>query len=278
MKPLLRILALTLTLPILLTACASMPTGTASTEAASSASGSASVQADSAADGSDVAAESESGSSFGAASDAVSEATSGQETASSKTSSASSRTSSASTQTPVAKFTLPFKRGINLSGLEGENYSPWFWSGTAYLGKDETYTNIKNNTKVSTLGNDASENMQVKMKAGSWINVRGADFGSVGAETFTLRAKGTGTMEIRLGSRTAQASATINFSSTSMEEQTFEVDATKFQGVKNIYLVATAASDFYVDAWQFTAYDPTGIEEVNSKLLINYSSQPRVRR
>ena len=146
-----------LLLPLfLLTACAGTPTGAVSTEAASSASGSASVQADSAADGSDgTAAESESGTSSCAASDAVSEAASGQETASfktssassgapSKTSSVSSGTSSASSQTPVAKFTLPFKRGINLSGLEGENYSPWFWSGTAYLGKDETYTNIKN--------------------------------------------------------------------------------------------------------------------------------------
>ena len=50
----------------------------------------------------------------------------------------------------------------------------------------EDFTNIKKNTKVSKLGNDASENMQVNMKAGSWINVRSVDFGTTGAGKFTL--------------------------------------------------------------------------------------------
>ena len=128
----------------------------------------------------------------------------------------------------------------------------------------EDFANIKNNTNINTLGNDASENMQVRMKAGSWINQRSVDFGTTGAAKFTLRAKGTGTMQIRLGSRTAQAAATIEFSSTEMEERTVELDASKFVGVKNLYFVVTAADNVYVDAWQFTEADPSGIQEVES--------------
>lgn len=128
----------------------------------------------------------------------------------------------------------------------------------------EDFTNIKNNTKVSTLGNDASENMQVKMKVGSWINVRNADFGTNGAAKFTLCAKGEGTIEIRLGTKTSTAAATLNISSNDMRDNVFEVDATKFQGVKNIYIVATAATDLYLDAWQFKEIDPTGIQTIES--------------
>ena len=125
----------------------------------------------------------------------------------------------------------------------------------------EDFTNIKNNTSVSKLGNDASENMQVKMKAGSWINVRNVDFGTNGAVKFTLCAKGEGTLEIRLGTKTAKAAATLNISSNDMSDNTFEVDATKFQGVvKNIFIVTTAANNLYLDAWKFTETDPTGIQ------------------
>ena len=49
-----------------------------------------------------------------------------------------------------------------------------------------------------------------------------------------------------------------------MSDNVFEVDATKFQGVKNIYIVATAATDLYLDAWQFTKADPSGIQTIES--------------
>ena len=92
----------------------------------------------------------------------------------------------------------------------------------------EDYTNIKKKPTISTLGNDASENLQVKMKAGSWINVRSVDFGTTGAAKFTLRAKGTGKVELRT-TRLGTALATAEFSSAAMEDQTFDLDATKFQ-------------------------------------------------
>ena len=125
----------------------------------------------------------------------------------------------------------------------------------------EDFTNIKKNTRVSTLGNDASENMQVNMRAGSWTSVRKVDFGT-GAKSFTLRAKGTGTLEIRF-SRPARPAATIEFSSTDMEDHTIVLDDTKFKGVKNnVYFVVTAAENVYVDAWQFSEEDISGIKEV----------------
>ena len=142
----------------------------------------------------------------------------------------------------------------------------------------EDFTNIKKNTKISTLGNDASENMQVKMRAGSWINQRKADFGTTGASKFMLRAKGTGTLEIRF-SRPARPSATIEFSSTDMEDHTIELDVSKFQGVKNLYFVVTAAEDVYVDAWQFTDAQQDAIHEVgNNKPLWQQSYDLSGRR
>ena len=130
----------------------------------------------------------------------------------------------------------------------------------------ENITNIKKNTKINTLGNDASENMQVKMNTGSWINVRKVDFGTTGAEKFTLRAKGTATIELR-SSRAGRPITTLEFASTEMEDQTFDIDASKFQGVKNNLLIAVTASDnFYVDAWQFTEVGSAAISTIeNSK-------------
>ncbi len=128
----------------------------------------------------------------------------------------------------------------------------------------EDITNIKKNTKINTLGNDASENMQVKMKEGSWINVRKVDFGTTGADRFTLRAKGTATIELRF-SRAGRPVTTLEFASTEMEDLTFEVDASRFKGVKNNFLIAvTAADNFYVDAWQFTKVGAAGIHEIEN--------------
>ena len=128
----------------------------------------------------------------------------------------------------------------------------------------EDFTNIKKNTKINKLGNEASENMQVNMREGSWINVRNVDFGA-GAEKFTVRAKGTGTLDIYSGSKPMRKPITsIEFSSTEMEDHTIEVDATKFKGVKNVCFLVSAGDDVYVDAWQFTEAGSSGIHEVNN--------------
>ena len=156
---------------------------------------------------------------------------------------------------------------LNQEGAEQiKNVNPYMWQQAETMAtcggvNYEDMTNIKKNTRISTLGNDASENLQVKMKEGSWINVRGVDFGTDGAAKFTLRGKGTATLELRTA-RAGRPITTIEFSSTEMEEKTFEVDATKFKGVKGNFLLAVkSATDFYVDAWKFT--NTTGIQKVS---------------
>ena len=126
-----------------------------------------------------------------------------------------------------------------------------------------TYENFSNITKVSsinTLGNDASQNLQVKMPAGAWTHIRYVDFGELGASSFTVRAKGTGTLEIRLNQRTNAASATIEFSSTSFENHTIELDPTVFKGRKHLFFVFTESNNVQFDTWQFTQFDPDAIE------------------
>ena len=128
----------------------------------------------------------------------------------------------------------------------------------------EDFTNVKKDTCISRLGNDASSNMQANMKNGSWISQRNIDFGTNGAVKFTIRAKGTAQIELRF-SRAGSAANTIEFSSTEMEEQTFEVDASKFKGVKNNFFVAVReVTDFYVDAWKFSDESSTSIVEIEN--------------
>lgn len=140
----------------------------------------------------------------------------------------------------------------------------------------EDFTNIVKNYSISMLGNDASRNMQVKMKKGSWINIRKVDFGTVGADKIILRAKGTGTIDIRMGSSPSNSGntvATLDFSSADMEDHVISLPVDKleqFKGVKNnLYFVVTESEDVYVDAWQFTEAGPSGIQELSNSQLSN---------
>ena len=127
----------------------------------------------------------------------------------------------------------------------------------------EDFSNISKPTSVSTLGNDASRNLQVKMATGSWIMLRKVDFGSEGATGVTIRAKGIGTLEIRLGTKTSKAAATLEISSTTLSDQTFEVNPATFNGVKNVFFVFTAAEGIQFDSWQFSTIS-NGIEEIGN--------------
>ena len=176
----------------------------------------------------------------------------------------------------VKKFSSAFRGCVNLTNvtlLEGvtaiKNMNPYELQQAETMascgGVDyENFTNIKKNTKINRLGNDASENMQVQMPANSWISVRRIDFGTSGAAKFTVRAKGTGKMEIRT-SRPARPIAAFEFSSTEMEDHTIDLDASKFQGTKNnLFFVVTEATDVFVDAWQFTEVGAASIQDVKS--------------
>ena len=137
----------------------------------------------------------------------------------------------------------------------------------------EDITNIKKNTRISTLGNDASENMQVKMNAGSWINVRKVDFGTKGADRFVLRAKGTGKMEVRTGVSSRNMIAAIAFSSTDFEDHILEIPSdklSKFMNLKNnLYFIVTEAENVYVDSWQFLETGSTGIQKLSNSQSSN---------
>lgn len=162
------------------------------------------------------------------------------------------------------------KASLTAKGVSGIKYlNPYDLQQAETMGNCggvnyEDFTNITKNTSISTLGNDASRNLQVKMKAGAWINQKRVDFGATGADKFTLRAKGTGTLEIRLGAKSLKTVATVNFASTDMEEQAIEVDPTQFKGTKSVFFVVTSADNFYVDAWQFTEQGATGIQELKA--------------
>ena len=137
----------------------------------------------------------------------------------------------------------------------------------------EDITNIKKNTRISTLGNDASENMQVKMKVGSWINVRKVDFGTAGADKIILRAKGTGKMDIRTSFNERATIATFEFSSTELEDHVIEIPEdklAKFKNVKsNFYFIVTEGEDVYVDSWKFHEIGTAGIQTVSNSQLSN---------
>ena len=126
----------------------------------------------------------------------------------------------------------------------------------------DDYKNIEKNTKINTLGNEASLNMYVQMKEGAWTMVRNADFGEEGAQSFKFTAQGTGKLEIRLDKKTAEPAATIEFSSTSMEEHETNIDPAPFKGVHNVYFVFTAADKVQFDSWQFSTEQTTGIHQV----------------
>ncbi len=157
-----------------------------------------------------------------------------------------------------------------------KNLDPYEWQEAETMAscggvEYEDFTNVKKNTEISSLGNDASQNMQVKMKTGSWISVRKVNFGT-GANRFTLRAKGTGTMDIRTSVNKGTI-VTIEFSSNELEDHIIEIPADKLEKIKgvknNLFFVVTAGENVYVDAWKFSKEQSSGILEVENSTPVN---------
>ena len=98
-----------------------------------------------------------------------------------------------------------------------------------------------------TDGNDPA----AKSKAnGSWIYVRGADFG-YGASAFTADVKGKGRIEVRLDSISGKAVSYIEFDNADYAKVR-STEFSKFDGRNhNIYLVFSGA-DIELRSWQFT--------------------------
>ena len=129
----------------------------------------------------------------------------------------------------------------------------------------ENFTNIEKNAAISTLGNDASRNLQIKMNPGSWIQQRRINFGDNGAAKFTIRARGTDAkMELRL-TRTGSTVGTIEFSTNTMSEHTVDIpDPSKLKGIRSVYFTLISGQNVVVDAWQFTEVGSDGINEITN--------------
>ena len=126
----------------------------------------------------------------------------------------------------------------------------------------EDFLNVKKNSKISTLGNDASINLYVKMADNAWTYVRNIDFGANGPKSFILTAKGKGTLELRKG-KAGKALASFDFSSTDFEDHVFAVDPETFKDVSNLFFAFRSVEDAQFDAWQFSEQDPSGISSVH---------------
>jgi arabinoxylan arabinofuranohydrolase len=126
----------------------------------------------------------------------------------------------------------------------------------------EDFTNIARNTRVSNLGNDASRNLQVRMGVGAWTELRHVDFGSNGASQLMLRAKGEGTVEIRVGRKSGKATATFQVASDDFQDYVVDVDPAKLNGQKTVFIVVSAGTEVFADAWQATEAQTVGIDNV----------------
>lgn len=132
----------------------------------------------------------------------------------------------------------------------------------------EDFTNVKKNGRISNLGNDASANMQVKMAEGAWIQLRKVDFGETGAEKFTVRAKGEGTVEVRFSRKTGKVVATINIASDDMQDYEVDVDPNVCNGLKTMFIIAASGTGVYLDSWQATEAGSAGIHEVEGNKVV----------
>ncbi len=97
------------------------------------------------------------------------------------------------------------------------------------------------------------------IQSGDWIKLRGVDFGSAGARSFSARVASNATgggIELRLGSQTGAlvGTCTVPNSGGAQAWTTATCDVSGATGVKDLYLKFTGAG-FNVNHWQFTSVD-----------------------
>ena len=143
----------------------------------------------------------------------------------------------------------------------------------------EDFTNVTKVPNINSLGNDASKNLQIKIREGAWTMVRNVDFGTQGATKLTIRAKGTGKLEVRLNGKAAKTAATLEFSSTTIQEHSVDLDPTLFTGTYRVFFVFTSASStssVLFDSWQFFNKDTSGINNVEKSTLADEKTDSKV--
>jgi len=113
------------------------------------------------------------------------------------------------------------------------------------------YENFFNETDATT--NDSHRNLVIgNIPAGAWTMVRGVDFGTEGAASFSARLKGAGTLEVRLDNINNAPVVTLAFNRATMSyNQVSGLDNSKLNGVHDVYFYFPQATDAQFDEWTF---------------------------
>ncbi len=139
--------------------------------------------------------------------------------------------------------------------------------GVKQVGSLDPYTRVEGETMHAQSGIETEPagpgGMDVtQIDNGDWIALRGVDFGTAGAKTFSASVASTksgGSIELRLGSATGMLVGTCSVPSTGAA-QTYMLttcDVSGATGVTDLYLVfkGTGSALFNLDYWQFTGGD-----------------------
>ncbi|MBQ9669227.1 MAG: family 43 glycosylhydrolase [Prevotella sp.] len=122
----------------------------------------------------------------------------------------------------------------------------------------EDFSNVDNPSK-----NLSHQPLLVSMQQGSWIMVRGVDFGADAPAALQLSTRGSGTLEIRLDNLGAQPAAVVTIDADGTSDYALS-DATRLKGIHNVYFVATASDGLQWDSWQFLPATSDGITRISA--------------
>jgi arabinoxylan arabinofuranohydrolase len=126
-----------------------------------------------------------------------------------------------------------------------------------YVRVEAETMNAQSGIETETCGEGGMDVTQINN--GDWIRVRGVDFGSAGATSFSARVASTtsgGSIELRLGSATGTLIGTCSVPATGGAQTwtTTTCNVTGATGVKDLYLKFTGGSSqlFNLNHWQFS--------------------------
>jgi arabinoxylan arabinofuranohydrolase len=138
--------------------------------------------------------------------------------------------------------------------------------GVPQRGRLDPYTRVEAETMNAQSGietepcNEGGMNL-TDLDAGDWVRVRGVDFGTAGAKTFSARvaSTGSGAIELRLGSATGMLAGTCSVAATGGAQTwaSTTCDVSGATGVQDLVFKFTGSS-FNFDWWQFTGGDGAG--------------------
>jgi arabinoxylan arabinofuranohydrolase len=133
--------------------------------------------------------------------------------------------------------------------------------GVPQVGRIDPYTRVEAETTNAQRGIETETCSEGGMnvtaiQSGDWLRVRGVDFTSAGAETFTARVASNmagGAIELRLDQVDGALAGTCTVPNTGGPQMwaTTECPVTGATGVKDLYLAFTGGG-FNLDSWQFT--------------------------